>query len=132
MFIEVNKLVDCKPSKKFIQSVLGTAIKIIKNKIAPDTLSVAIVNEKIIKNLNKQYRKINKPTDVLSFDDPEEIIIYWDLVVKQAKEHNISQEKELSILLIHGLLHILGYEHKTKKQQEEMNKITQKILNKKI
>jgi probable rRNA maturation factor len=128
MIIEVNKIVKARVSKKFISSLLQKAYRQIKTKKKIKELSVALVGSKEIKLLNRQYRKVNQVTDVLSFDDPAQIIICWPQVVAQALVQGHSQKKELSFLLIHGLLHILGYDHKTKKEEEIMNKQIEKII----
>ena len=128
MIIEVNKIVSCRPSKKFIISVLKRAYRSIKKTKVLNNLSVVIIDPKTIRSINKKYRKEDRVTDVLSFDDPAELIICWSQVVKQAKKEKHSQKQELCILLIHGLLHILGYHHNTKKTLVVMDKKTQKIL----
>ena len=128
MIIEVNKLVKSWIDKKFIRSVLNQAFKAVKKKKKIDVFSVALVGQKTIKNLNKRYRRVDRVTDVLSFDDPVEIIICWPQLVKQAREQKHGQKKELTILLIHGLLHILGYNHRCKADRERMEKVEAKIL----
>lgn len=127
MVVEINNLVQARVSKKFICLVLTTAYRIAKSKKKIHNLSVALVDKKIIKSLNKKYRKRNKVTDVLSFNDPPEIIICWDQLVKNAKEYKQSQKKELTLLLVHSLLHIFGYDHRYKKQQVVMDQKTHKI-----
>lgn len=87
-------------------------------------LSVAIVGEDEMARLNEQYRGVSGPTDVLSFscDDPcpagsdepitlGDVIIAPDVAVRQAEELGSTVEEELNLLLVHGLLHLLGYEH---------------------
>ncbi len=127
MIVEVNKLVKSWIDKKFIRSVLNQAFKAVKKKKKIDVFSVALVGQKTIKNLNKRYRRVDRVTDVLSFDDPVEIIICWPQLVKQAREQKHGQKKELTILLIHGLLHILGYNHRTKKQRLLMERKNKEI-----
>lgn len=82
---------------------------------------IAIKNDEIQK-LNKEYRNIDKPTDVLSFPMDLEvknmpllgsIVISTDFVQEKAKEYNHSFSEEFSLLFIHGLLHLLGYDHET-------------------
>ncbi len=87
-------------------------------------LSVAVVGTEEMAHLNEQYRGISGPTDVLSFgcDDPcaadsDEPITLGDVIIapevaeKQAAELGTTVESELNLLLVHGILHLLGYEH---------------------
>jgi probable rRNA maturation factor len=79
---------------------------------------IVVINDEIQK-LNKEYRNIDKPTDVLSFPMNLEanmpllgsIVISSDFVQEKAKEYNHSFEEEFTLLFIHGLLHLLGYDH---------------------
>jgi probable rRNA maturation factor len=121
--IEVNNQVKARISLQFIKGVLNKTLKKLKKKV---NLSVALVDNKTIRRLNKKYRRIDKVTDVLSFDYGE-IIICYPRAKKQAQKlkHSISQE--LKILLIHSLLHLLGYEHKTKQQRIKMKKLEDKL-----
>src|SRR4051812_43833928 len=87
-----------------------------KNKILGKkyNLSVAIVGEKLIQNLNKKYRKINKPTDVLSFSldkNSGEIFICLKQTKKMSKEFNRSYENFLKFLVVHSMVHLLGFDH---------------------
>lgn len=94
-----------------------------------------IVNNDTIKRLNKEYRNKDKATDVLSFPfnlDFEyaplgSIIISADFVKQKAKEFNHKIEDELQLLFIHGLLHLLGYDHEVdngehRRKEEELIK----------
>ena len=93
-------------------------------------LSVLLVNDEKIRKLNAQYRKIDKPTDVLSFPqtrrgkpDPVllgDVVVSTDTAWRQAREHGLSFEEELVLLLIHGALHLRGYDHE-KSAQEAQN-----------
>ncbi len=86
-------------------------------------VSVLLVDDEQIQQLNLQYRKKNSPTDVLAFrqrDDDSPLFdsaILGDIVIstptaqRQAQEMGHSLERELKILLVHGLLHLLGYDH---------------------
>lgn len=93
--------------------------------------------EKKIRQLNNEYRKIDKATDVLSFGlwqlektQPNfgEIFICYQKIKKQAKRFKHSPLQELKIILIHGILHLLGYDHETKKDWGKMKKMEEKLL----
>jgi len=122
MIVEVNKLVKSWINKKFYSLVLKQSVRSLKTEKKIDNLSVALVSGQTIKKFNQQYRRINQVTDILSFDDPPQIIICWSQLKKQAKEQKHSQKKELAILLVHGFLHILGHGHKNKKQKRKKRK----------
>ncbi len=100
-------------------------------------VSVIIVNTEEIHEMNKQYRNIDRPTDVLSFEEYEddylgEIFICEEKVYEQAKSYNHSNEREFAFLLTHGLLHLLGYDHIEKEDEEVMFKKQDELLNKTI
>jgi len=84
-----------------------------------NSFELILVDNKTIQEINKEYRNIDKPTDVLSFpldmvcDDMlmGSIIISVDKVKEGSKLYNHSELDELKLLLIHGLLHLLGYDH---------------------
>jgi probable rRNA maturation factor len=90
-------------------------------------LSIALVSDAQIKRLNKLYRNKDKPTDVLSFPIGEKVedwLILGDIVIsvdtakRQAKELGHSLEEELKRLLVHGLVHLLGYDHELGGEEE--------------
>ena len=83
-------------------------------------VSVSFVDDNEIKNLNRDYRNVDKVTDVLSFpmdEEYEDKIILGDIVLNmarvlsQAKEFGHSNRRELSYLCVHSILHLLGYDH---------------------
>jgi probable rRNA maturation factor len=106
----------------FNTSILQTIATHLCNK----DIELIITNNEKIQELNFQHRNINKPTDVLSFpmqfDLPNmplgSIVISIDFVAQKAKELEHTQEEELTLLFIHGLLHLLGYNHETDKGEQ--------------
>ena len=103
--------------------------------------SVIIVDNEKIHKINKEYRNIDRETDVISFaleDDktmPEDkirmlgdIYISIDKAKSQAKEYNHSLKRELCFLMTHGFLHLLGYDHMKKEDEQIMFPLQEKIL----
>lgn len=103
--------------------------------------NVIIIDNDRIRVLNKEYRNIDRETDVISFaleDDKtfnlEEIRVLGDIYISvekarsQAKEYNHSFKRELSFLAIHGFLHLLGYDHMEKEDEEIMFKKQEEVL----
>lgn len=86
------------------------------------TISVALVSNLEIQEFNKIYRHKNKVTDVLSFNmDSEEIlgevVICLEQTKKQAKERSQTIKSELQLLTVHGILHLLGYDHELSEKE---------------
>jgi probable rRNA maturation factor len=80
-------------------------------------VSLNFIDDRLMKKLNRKYRKKNKTTDVLSFNLNEEgmlgeVYISIPQAKRQAKEYNCSLDRELVRLTEHGILHLLGYTHK--------------------
>jgi len=119
--IEINNLTTTPIEEEILKKV---AEKILEgeNKRNAD-LSIALVGPGRIRKLNKKYRGKNRVTDVLSFPDNGlgEIVICLREVKKNAKKFGSSFKKELSTCLIHGILHLLGYDHE--KSVEEVKKM---------
>ena len=103
--------------------------------------NVIIVDNEKIHEINKEYRGIDRPTDVISFaleDDKTfnrddirvlgDIYISIDKVKSQSEEYGHSIKRELFFLAIHGLLHLLGYDHMTKEEETEMFHLQDVIL----
>ncbi len=93
-----------------------------------------------MRSLNKTYRGIDQSTDVLSFNldftEPQsdksylgDIVISLPTAQIQADEHHQPLENEMIYLLIHGLLHLMGYDHQTVDQEQEMAALQEKIFN---
>ena len=107
------------------------------------TISVILVRSKKIKEINRDYRNIDRVTDVISFaindqiDDYEmmetekelgDVFINVDYAYLQAKEYGHSFEREFAFLFLHGLLHCLGHDHMQKEDEEVMFKIQDLII----
>ncbi|HBN08072.1 MAG TPA: rRNA maturation RNase YbeY [Cyanobacteria bacterium UBA8530] len=105
-------------------------------------VSVLFVDDEEIQELNRQYRSIDSATDVLSFPQEEgeafptspemphplgDIVVSIETAIRQAKEIGNSLEREITFLLIHGLLHLLGYDHEGS-EDEEMYRRQREIL----
>ena len=136
VFNETNEQVDLEEEKKIIEYALK--YKKLENVI----FNVIFVDNESIRQINKEYRGIDKETDVISFalEDNEEITFEFgrllgDIYISvpkmqsQAKEYGHSETREMAFLTIHGLLHLLGYDHMTKEDEEIMFKEQEMILN---
>lgn len=113
--------------------------------IEPHTeVSLVLADDEYIRGLNRQYRDKDCSTDVLSFalnegeeplmiDGPEEvllgdIIISLETATRQAEEYGHSLERELAYLTVHGILHLLGYDHMTEDDKKEMRQEEEYVL----
>jgi probable rRNA maturation factor len=96
-----------------------------------EEISLVICGEQKIKEINKKYRHKNKVTDVLSFEKLNEIFICLPQAKKQAKRQKRSLNYELTRLLVHGIVHLKGYDHELgEKEAAEMFNFENKILEK--
>ena len=122
-----------------IKKVLSHGLKVLK--IDEAIFNVIFVDNDYIHELNKNYRNIDRETDVITFaleDDktfnPEirilgDVYISIDKAISQSEEYNHSLRRELCFLAVHGLLHLLGYDHMKKEEEEVMFKLQEDILN---
>ena len=110
-------------------------------KVSRATFSIVFVDNLKIQELNKNYRGIDRVTDVISFafEDNDnmsynnmrilgEIYICIPRMIEQAKEYGHSETRELAFLTVHGLLHLLGYDHMTKEDEEVMFALQEEVL----
>lgn len=97
-------------------------------------INIILVDNHQIQELNRQFRHIDQPTDVLSFDNQDldeelgDVFISIDKVIVQAKEYGHSFERELAFLTLHGFLHCMGYDHIEKEDEVKMFKIQDDII----
>ena len=109
--------------------------KILSSELAHKKLVIAFVSLAEIRRLNKKFLKKNKVTDILSFSSIEdsalgELVLCPEKIKTQAKDHKLSFEKEMAYLLLHGLLHLLGFHHeKGGAEAKKMYKIQDDIFN---
>src|SRR5690242_11303138 len=95
--------------------------------------TIAFVSDKKIRELNRQFRGVDKATDVLSFPAGEpgnlgDVAISVETAAAQAKENRLSFENEIAQLILHGLLHLSGYDHET--DNGEMNRLELRLRRK--
>ncbi|HLM23686.1 MAG TPA: rRNA maturation RNase YbeY [Pyrinomonadaceae bacterium] len=109
------------------------ALAAIRN--SKSSATIAFVSDKRIRELNRQFRGIDRATDVLSFpaDGPDEsnlgdIAISADTAAAQAKENGLSFDNEIAQLILHGLLHLSGYDHET--DNGKMNRLELRLRRK--
>lgn len=127
------------------KAIAGLAAFTLEHMQVPDIceVSISLVSEDEIHALNKEYRGIDKPTDVLSFecDSPwneelqgedcieiGDVVIALDVVDAQRAQFGTSFEQEASLMLVHSLLHLLGYDHMEPAEAEEMEGLEKEIL----
>ena len=153
LMVKVNLVIEDKNWKSRYPKVnlfLTKNIKKILSSIFPSQtmafeISILLTDTKNMKNLNKQFRKINKDTDVLSFPAEEKNFFKKDLKLKKKvylgdialsyqyieaiiKKENINFDDYFKRMLIHGVLHLIGYEHDSFKKYKKMNLLEQKII----
>lgn len=139
--IEINNLTTNPVDEGFLKKIV---LKVLEEEgKKQQDLSIAFVGQGRIRKLNKRYRAKNRVTDVLSFSGQKigkekfitppknteglgEVVICLREVKKNAKKFDSSFEKELTVCLIHGILHILGYEHEKDKEQAKKMEEKQK------
>lgn len=139
------------PYKHKIKKIFEIAGQILKENFENVVVSVNFVRDEQIKSLNKTFRQIDKVTDVLSFPNLQkspsqklaefagevddqgklfvgDIVICKNVAYAQAKEYGHSKQREVCFLALHGLLHLLGYDHIEKEDERLMSSTAEKIL----
>ena len=135
--IEYKEIIKEVLSKCFKEEELGNHISI----------TVTLTNPENIRNINRKYRQIDNPTDVLSFPmyEKEEIsevkqqkyeVILGDIVIsipkveEQAEEYGHNFKRELSDMVVHGFYHLMGFDHMKEEEKAEMREKEENILGK--
>lgn len=141
------------PYKRKITALFEVTGQILKEDFDKVVVSVNFVNEEEIRDLNKTHREIDRATDVLSFPNLQkhpkqslkefgseinpddgclflgDIVICKKVAKMQAKDYGHSVNREVCFLALHGLLHLLGYDHIEKEDEKLMQSTAEKILN---
>jgi probable rRNA maturation factor len=153
--LEVEVLTECEHDlpiphvETFLERVLQAAADY--EDIEGYQVAVTLVDDARIHELNREYRGIDRPTDVLSFalqeqgeGEPEfdielepdadfvdslgDIVISVETCKRQAQEYGHSIERELAFLAVHGFLHLIGYDHETAEEEQDMFRRQEEIL----
>jgi probable rRNA maturation factor len=130
--VEVVKAVPAPVTPAFVRRVLERAARVpevaARLPEGEATVAVRISDDDELQRLNRTYAGADHATDVLSFAGEGghvgDIAVSWLRVVQQAKEARHSEKDELSVLLVHGFLHLLGWDHATAAEREEMWRLT--------
>ena len=138
-------------NRRLISKTYEKAMSETGNKSLDVTITVSIVSPKRIRELNRQYRNVDKVTDVLSFPmlnirypqkladfnqevSPDGWLYIGDVVIckkvakRQAKDYCHSVRREIAFLALHGLLHVLGFDHVDADDEKAMMSVSEKIL----
>jgi probable rRNA maturation factor len=137
-------LVDEEWAKRVAQQVL-----VAESVAPPYEISLVFTNPETVQRLNRDYRGVDEPTDVIAFymlpqkeNSPTfvlppdgitrlgEVIISYPQAVEQSREQGHSVDKELALLIIHGILHLLGYDHQQTEEEKRMREREQELLGK--
>lgn len=123
----------------YLYEVLDAALE--HERVENALFSVVFVNDEEIHKMNREYRGVDRITDVISFAlEDEEDLVYNDIRVlgdificipqmkRQAIEYGHSEKRELAFLAVHGILHLLGYDHMTKEDEQVMFALQELIL----
>jgi len=139
---EFRGVVDESQVRRIAQAVLKA-----EGVAPPYEVSLVFTDSEKVKQLNRDYRGVDEPTDVLAFYmlpqkeeaapfalPPDgvtrlgEVIISYHQAVEQAREQGHSTERELALLVIHGILHLLGYDHEEAKEEIKMREKERELL----
>ncbi len=126
------KAVSAPVRPAFLRQVLrrSTTLREVQARLPAGTSSVSIrlTDDDELRRLNRDYARHDAVTDVLSFagSPPQlgDLAISWQAAVRQAGEHGHPEETELALLCVHGLLHLLGWDHTTARERREMTRLT--------
>lgn len=140
--VEVPITEEERSALRWIRASLEEAA--VMEELPPAEVSVTIVDNETIRQLNRDYRQVDLPTDVLSFPQWEpgetmesagdapvplgDIIISFPRAREQAEAYGHSLEREIGFLAVHGFLHLLGYDHETEEEERRMFARQEEIL----
>lgn len=124
------------------QIILAAEASLMYFDLSHESVTISVVDDSMIHKMNREFRAKDRPTDVLSFAAREgepiaqakgfeflgDIIISLETAKRQANEYKQSVARELAFLTIHGMLHLLGYDHMTPEEEQEMRECQRNIL----
>jgi len=134
--IEVVKAVRAPVPPAFLRGVLQRSASVpeVEARLPAGTATIAVrlTTDEELRRLNRDYAGQDSATDVLSFagtgSNVGDLAISWPMVVRQAKKYGHSEKTEIGLLAVHGLLHLLGWDHLTAAQLKEMSRLTIAVL----
>jgi probable rRNA maturation factor len=136
--VTVVKAVRAPVAAPYLRSVLASAVnvpEVAARLPAEASLTLRLTGDRELRRLNREFLGEDHPTDVLSFPagppgDPYlgDIALSWPMVVRQAGSFGHPVEVEAALLSVHGLLHLLGWDHATPSQEREMWRLTRAAL----
>lgn len=145
----INIHINDQIANPLIESIINTGLfeEAVKKTLsvldssADQDLSIVLTDDEQLQQLNREFLGIDAPTDVLAFPsievDPDsgrvylgDVIISYATAYNQAKSAGVPVERELCLLVIHGVLHLLGYDHTDERQKKEMWLVQDAVLNK--
>ena len=119
-----------------IEGAAGAVAAVMGRELHSGSVSVALSSDAHVAELNERFRGIAKATNVLSFPAGAgaadghlgDIVLAWETVEREAREQDVSLEHHVQHLVVHGILHLLGYDHTTTADAERMETLEIKIL----
>ena len=134
--VEVVEAVRTPVPASFVRAVLVRAASIpevaARLPAGKATVAVRLTGDRELRRLNRDYAGEDSVTDVLSFagsgDHVGDLAVSWPAAVRQSRTFGHDAQTELALLGIHGLLHLLGWDHATTQERREMNRLTRAAL----
>lgn len=145
MIEKYNKFIE--EYKTTIDRLVARAFKLEGFNLPNVYIGIGVVTEQEIKQINSEYRKVDAPTDVLSFPiftkqeldkmiedkcDTEmsigDIVLCMDVIERHAVEYGTGFNREMLYMIVHGICHLLGYDHEVEEEKKQMRILEEKIL----
>jgi probable rRNA maturation factor len=134
--VEVFKGVKTPIAPAFLRSVLqrSAGVPEVEARLPAGiaTIAVRLTSDDELRRLNRDFAGFDSVTDVLSFAGSEhhigDLAISWPMVVRQSVEYGQPEQTELGLLCVHGLLHLLGWDHSSAAERREMSRLTMAAL----
>ncbi len=146
IYVEIDCAQGNAPDRSWLEAIVRDVLSAEDVK-PPYEVSIMLTNQERIRALNQQYRNIDAPTDVIAFytEDPSlqgqrfvlpgdgvrhlgDVVVSLPQAIEQAQEQGHSASKELTLLVIHGVLHLLGYDHEISEDAAQMRQRETTIL----
>jgi probable rRNA maturation factor len=130
--VEVFKAVRAPVPPAFLRRVLQRSVGVpeVEARLPPGiaTLALRLTSDDELRRLNRDFARLDSVTDVLSFAGSQphigDLAISWPMAVRQSVEYGHPEQTELGLLSVHGLLHLLGWDHVSAAEREEMTRLT--------